>query len=437
MLPTYEQLRTSAERVIEDKTEQGHVTDGLATELATIGDSYDDLIAFASRLRDLPLREDWPYVEPVEIDEIVSECDPDRVTSRWGEVPDAAERIRAAFLARVAGCMLGKPFEIFITLDEIEAALTSTDGWPLADYPTEAALRALPSLQGQWRELARERIDHVAVDDDINYTVLAMQLLERHGAAFTHDDMATLWMYNLPVLAAFGPERTILLRAGLHTLADGDAPYARWVSELNPGAELCGALIRADAYGYACLGDPEQASRLAQRDASFTHERTGVYGPMFVAATIAITPFVDAPLDAAREGLRYIPQRSRFAERTRACLEIVDTASEWREGYAKIRERFGDYGFCRIYQEIGAVLNTLRFARDAGDGICIQVMQGNDTDSFGATAGSILGAFHRRIDVRWTQPFNDRLQTALATFHESSLVAVADRMAALPSRLAG
>ncbi|MEX2393783.1 MAG: ADP-ribosylglycohydrolase family protein [Actinomycetota bacterium] len=436
MLPTYEQLRTSLTQVILDKAEQGHITDGLATELGQVADSYDDLRAFAHRLRDLPVNHDWPYVEPVSADEISSECDPDRVMSAWGTVGDAAERIRAAFFARVSGCMLGKPFEIFITIDEIETALASTDGWPLTDYPTEAALRALPTLQGQWRELARERIAHVAVDDDINYTVLAMQLLERRGAAFTHDDMATLWMYNLPVLATFGPERTILLRAGFHTLADGGAPYEEWVSELNPGAELCGALIRADAYGYACLGDPEQAARLAQRDASFTHQRTGVYGPMFIAATIAITPFVDRPLDAAREGLRYVPQRSRFAERTRACLEMVDASNDWREAHARIRERFGEYGFCRIYQEIGTVLNTLAFARDAGDGICIQVMQGNDTDSFGATAGSILGAFYGAIDERWTRPFKDRLQTALATFHESSLSAVAERMAALPTRIA-
>jgi ADP-ribosylglycohydrolase len=204
---------------------------------------------------------------------------------------------------------------------------------------------------------------------------------------------------------------------------------------LNPGAELCGALIRADAYGYACVGDPELASTLAQKDASFTHQRTGVYGPMFVAATIAIAPFVDRALDAAREGLRYVPQRSRFAERTRECLDIVDDAADWRAAYERIRERFGKYGFCRIYQEVGTVLNTLRFAESAGHGICLQVMQGNDTDSFGATAGSILGMHFGLIEQRWTHPFRDELQTALATFHTSSLRAVADRMAALPDRV--
>jgi ADP-ribosylglycohydrolase len=435
MLPTYEQLRTSLSQVIADKAEQGHTTDGLITELAAVRDDYDELLEFAVRLDELPLSEGWPYVEPDDIATIRSECDPDRITERYGRCNDAPDRIRAAFHARVAGCMLGKGFEVFVTIDEIEQALRSVGEWPLTDYPTEAALRALPSLQGQWRELARELIDHVAVDDDINYTVLAMQLLERHGPGFTHDDVRTLWLYNLPVLATFGPERAILLKAGLHSLASGDAPYGAWLRVLNPGAELCGALIRADAYGYAGVGHPELASTLAHRDASFTHQRTGTYGAMFVAATIAIAPLVDEPLDAAREGLRYVPQRSRFAERTRTCIEVVDTADNWRDAHAKIRERFGEFGFCRIYQEIGTVLNTLRFSSDAGDGICMQVMQGNDTDSFGATAGSILGMFHGAIDERWTAPFGDQLQTALATFHESSLDAVAERMAALPTRI--
>ena len=329
--------------------------------------------------------------------------------------------------------MLGKPFEIFISLDEIRSALESTGEWPLAEYPSEAALRALPTLQGQWRELHRDGITHVAPDDDINYPVLAMLVLEAHGLDFTHEHLRTLWLYNLPVLATFGPERTRLVREGLLTIFGGDPVLA---SLLNPGAELCGALIRADAYGYACLGRPDVAATLAHRDASFTHRRTGVYGAMFVAAAIAVAPALDDPLDVVRTALRYVPQRSRFAERTREALALVEAASDWEDGYRLVHERFDEFGFCTNYQEVATVINTLRFATDPGHGICLQVMQGNDTDSFGATAGSILGAFHGPIDARWTEPFNDDVHTALALFHERSLAAITDRMAALPARVA-
>jgi ADP-ribosylglycohydrolase len=435
---THAQLRTLIARAVADRTEQGFATDGLAGELESLPDSFDEMLAFAAKLSALPLKADWPYVEPVDIDDIRAECDPGRPMDPLHLDPsDAAARVEAAFYGRVCGCMLGKPFEIFISLDEIRAALETTSEWPIDDYPTERAVRALPRLQGQWAELVRERMAHVVPDDDINYTIIAMLALEQHGDAFTHEDLKRLWMYNLPVGATFGPERTQLLRMGARTLTDND-PGNDVFASLNPGEELCGALIRADAYGYACLGHPERAASLAHRDASLTHSRTGVYGPMFVAAAIAVAPFATDPLDIFGWALGFVPQRSRFAEAVRASITEVEGASGWIDGYERVHARFGEYGFCRILQEIGTVINTLRFANDVGHGICLQVMQGNDTDSFGATAGSILGAFFGpgHLEPRWTEPFNDDVHTALASFHERSLSKIAARMAALPARVA-
>ena len=435
MLPSPQQLRSIIAATLDDLDAQGHDVRAARDGLAHVGDSLDALVVFTrEQLGDggPPIRDDWPYVEPDDLEEIVREAPGfgDRVTSA---VDDPAQRVRDAFTARVCGCMLGKPFEVFVTLDEIRAALDSTGEWPLADYPSEAALRGLPSLHGQWRELHRDAIAHVAPDDDINYTLLAMLVLEEHGVDFTHEHLRTLWLYNLPVLATFGPERTRLLRSGLLTVFGGHPMLA---SLLNPGAELCGALIRADAYGYACMGRPALAATLAHRDASFTHRRTGVYGAMFVAAAIAVAPSAEGPLDIVRTALRYVPQRSRFAERTREALEIVERADDWLGAHAEIRDRFGAFGFCAIHQEIATLINTLRFADDTGHGICLQVMQGLDTDSFGATAGSILGSHLGPIDPRWTAAFDDTVHSALALFHEQSLHAITDRMAALPERIA-
>lgn len=432
MLPSPEQLRRFLRQAADDATEQGLAAEGLHAELEALPPRYDDLAAFAHRLAALPHRDDWPFVEPDDLDGVWAEADPARTTVPLGAVPDAADRVRAAFLSRVCGCMLGKPFEIAVELDEIRAALQRCGEWPLSDYPTEAVLRSLPTLQGQWAEIARERITHVAPDDDINYPILAMLVLEQHGRDFTQDQLRTLWMYNLPVLATFGPERSFLIASALQSLeGEGFDP-----SFLNPGAELCGALIRADAYGYAAMGDPALAATLAHRDASMTHRRTGIYGAMLVAAAIASAPFAGEPLDMFRTGLRYVPRRSRFHSHASECLALVEQASGWLDGHARIRERFGGFGFCRVYQELGFVMNTLRFASGADDGICVQVMQGLDTDSFGATAGSLLGAYHGAVSERWYAPFNDDVHTALALFHERSLLAITERMAALPGRIA-
>jgi ADP-ribosylglycohydrolase len=156
---------------------------------------------------------------------------------------------------------------------------------------------------------------------------------------------------------------------------------------------------------------------------------------MFAAAAIAAAPFSANGLDVCATALRHVPQRSRFAEAVVFALEQVDAASDWLDGYERIHARFGEFGHCRVLQEVGTLVNTLHFASDVGDGICKQVMQGNDTDSFGATVGSILGAFFGpgHLDARWTDPFNDRIHLALAGVWETSLSALASRMGQLPA----
>jgi ADP-ribosylglycohydrolase len=211
--------------------------------------------------------------------------------------------------------------------------------------------------------------------------------------------------------------------------------FAEWTRVWNPNDELCGALIRADAYGYACPGHPARAAELAWRDAGFTHRKTGIYGTMFVAAAIAAAFVVRDPLEIFRVALQFIPRRSRFHHIVSDSLREVAQASDWLDGYARIHAKYKEYSHCRVYQECGTLINTLRFATSIDDGFCKQVSQGNDTDSFGATSGSILGAYFGpgHLDPRWLTPFQDEIRTGLNFFPERSLSALAKRMGALTS----
>jgi ADP-ribosylglycohydrolase len=290
-----------------------------------------------------------------------------------------------------------------------------------------------------WDETVRERIAFVAPDDDENYNILAMLLLEEHGIGFSKQNLRDLWLKHLPITMTFGPERTLLLKAGIDTLASqDDADLDRWVQVLNPRDEFCGAVIRADVYGYACPGWPAMAAELAWRDASWTHRRTGIYGTMFVAAAIACAQVMTDRLGIFETALQFVPQRSRFYRIVSDCLQIVRTAQNWLEAYDRIYASYRQHDHCRIYMECGTLINTLYFAQDIADGICIQVSQGNDTDSFGATAGSLLGTYFGPggFDMRWLAPFNDDIHTGLAWFFDRSLSSVARRMSLLPLRTA-
>jgi ADP-ribosylglycohydrolase len=441
MLPPLEVLRRWLAETIQAKDRQGHVVEGLAGELARLPDSYDAFDAFARRLADLPLRDDWPYVEPNGWDEIVAEWDPTRPADpvRGIDLDDAASRAEAAFLASVCGCVLGKPLEVNPTLMEIRRAAEAVGEWPLNDYVSEALLETLGRRHASWRRTTRGRIRYVASDDDLNYTVLGMLLLEQHGLALRRDHIRRAWLAQLPPGWTFGPERFLLLKAGVHSLAKaGEVDYDRWGSTWNPKDEFCGALIRADALGYACPGRPALAAELAWRDAGWTHRRTGIYGEMFVAAAIALAAVLRDPMDIFHTALKFIPQRSRLHKDTSDALNDVAAARDWLDGYERIHRRYGKATHCCVYQEIGTLINTLRFAEDAGDGICKQVAQGNDTDSFGCTAGSILGAFFGpgHLGRRWLEPFQDEIRTALASFHERSLSRLARRMGELPRKIA-
>ena len=156
---------------------------------------------------------------------------------------------------------------------------------------------------------------------------------------------------------------------------------------------------------------------------------------MFVAAALACTPVMNEPLEIFETALKFIPRKSRFYSITAAPLRIVFKSQNWLDAYGRIHEKYEEYGHCRVFQQTGTLINTLHFAIDVGDGICIQVCHGNDTDSYGATAGSLLGAYFSpgHLEERWLKPFNDTIHLALANFHEQSLSALAKRMGELPS----
>jgi len=413
----------------------------LLSELKRLPDSYDALAALAERLRDLPLRKDWPYEEPNDLDGIWAACDPSRPAKPLAiayprTIPS---RIETAFLSAVCGCMLGKPLEVNPTLAEIRRAAEAVGDWPLRDYIREPLLEQLGRRHGDWHHTVRERMTYVAPDDDINYTIIGMLILEDKGLAFTKENLAGVWLTNLPPLWTWGPERTVLIKAAMHSLAATDfgERAQEWAETWNPSDEACGAAIRVDAYGYACPGNPALAAELAWRDSSFTHRRTGIYASMFIAAAIATAFVAETPLDIFETALKFVPQRSRFYEIVSDCFRIVAEASDWLQGYESIHAKYRQYGHCALYQECGLLINSARFATTIDDAFCKQVSQGCDTDCFGEIIGSIMGAYFGpgHLDERWLKPFNDDLRTSLATFHDRSLRSVAKRMAKLPVRI--
>ena len=444
MIPDILFLKRRLKQVILGKEKQGFKTAGMLTALKKLPDSYDAVVELAQQVAELPFREDWPYSEPNELEQILNQCDSDRPLGPICETEpdDISARIRNAFQGAVCGCILGKPLEIDPTLCEIRKAAESCGEWPLDDYVSDEMLAALKGHHESSHECTRGSINYVAADDDLNYDVIGMLVLEKHGVDFTKDQLRSIWMMNLPPAWTFGPERTFMAQATIHSMGaskEGEPPFDLWTNEWNPGSELCGAAIRVDSYGYAAAGNPALAAELAWRDSSMTHVRTGIYASMYVAAAIATAFVAKDPMEIFKTAIKFVPQKTRFYEVMTDCFTMVQDATDWLDGYRKINEKYGEYGHCQLYQECGQLINTAKFAENVSHAFCMQVAQGCDTDCFGEIIGSIMGAYFGpgHLEERWLAPFNDDFRTSLGDFHERSLTAVTERMAELPGKIRG
>ena len=342
------------------------------------------------------------------------------------------DRVYGAWLGRAVGCVLGKPVEQ-IPRAGIEEILRSQGRWPLDRWFTEVGLDPEVAARWPWNTKSRptsleENLDGTPEDDDLNYTLLAMTILEQHGADFTSDDVATAWLLNLPAGRTFTAERV-----AYRNLLDGYLP-PETAQVRNPFREWIGAQIRTDLYGWVNPGDARRAAEWAWRDAAVSHTRNGIYGAMYAAALGAyavVASSIDLVLDAA---ISVVPPASRLARAITLGRELADAGTEPTKAYARLEAEFANLHW--VHTLNNAALLTYGLAAGRGEfdrTICLTVMGGWDTDSCGATAGAVAGALGgmTAIAERWSVPLGNRLTTSIPGLDGLGFDVVAERTMAV------
>jgi len=71
-------LRANCDSKIKMMTVQGYQTEGLENKLASLPESYDAILGFALELTSIPIREDFNYDEPFDLEEIQAARPDDR-----------------------------------------------------------------------------------------------------------------------------------------------------------------------------------------------------------------------------------------------------------------------------------------------------------------------------------------------------------------------
>ena len=280
-------------------------------------------------------------------------------------------------------------------------------------------------------------------DDDINYTILGLRVLEEYGKNFTSQDMARLWTQRVPFGWSWGPEHTFYFLTSAFLLDNDDKQelpekddFDLLTRLFNDGEECIGAMIRADSFGLTSPMMTKKAAEFAYRDGIMTHKKTGLYAEMWTAATIAAAYSTFDPIVAIKAGIEQIPSNSRYAEVVREALDIALSESDWIAAYEKINAKWGRLGHAGTLNETAAIINALVHSVrddgivDVGKAVCITIMHGWDTDCSGATAGCIAGvlAGKHNIEERWVKPLCDTYHSCIAGELDTSITALAERM---------
>ena len=411
-----------------ERKESGYELDGLASAVqATLEDVQapsDEVRRLYDELDHTHLRSDWAYEEPSELAQIISASpgteDAARLTANT-----LRDRVYAAWLGRCAGCNLGKPVEGGWGRDKLRRYLELADAFPLTDYIP--ALDPLPvgfTLHPSWKDATRGRVRGMARDDDTDYTMLALRVLEKHGPGFTSADVGAEWLLALPFSMVYTAERV-----AYRNLIYGIVPPST-ATHHNPYREWIGALIRGDMFGYVLPGDPGAAARLAYQDAALSHTANGIYGEMWAAALVAAAFTSGSAGEALEAALGVVPARSRLAEALRATMTAHARGASWEEAMASMESRLAGYHWVHTINNAEVVAAALLWGNgDFSRTIGLAVEAGLDTDCTGATAGSVFGALYGMgaLPAHWVSPLENSMHSAIFGFEGVQITDLVDR----------
>lgn len=381
---------------LEQLSQEGRMIDAdfWRKKIDECNNEKEKLMTVYSQLCQLPMRSDYPYIEPTELEEIEQESDASSLEDVCTEIDH--KYFHGAWLGRCIGCAWGQPVEAWKSAD-ITAWYKNAGKYPLAFY--------VPTVSGERRNeglATDEKLCGMPLDDDIRFTVLNYLLMKNKGYNFDSWDVASHWTHNLPFRFVFTAESQgylnfINIDSCLHWYKPENAVdimRAEGVSTyLNPYREYIGAQIRADAFAYLAAGMPKRASRLAHTDAFFTHVKNGIYGEMFFAALISAV-FTEKDVNKCFEmALAVVPKKSRFYEEALYAKKIAESDIPREELMEKVIQVVNKYNWVHTINNAAICIAAIfRYKNDFRNAVAFAVECGADTDCNGATVGSFMGA---------------------------------------------
>lgn len=312
------------------------------------------------------------------------------------------EQVYAGFIGMNAGIRLGAPVE-----------------------PTEWTPEMITDVYGEVKGYLKD-YNVFSADDDANGPVFFLRALldDAVDRELEAQDVARAWLnYSREGIGMFwwgGDGISTEHTAYLNLLRGLNAPESGAV-ETNGVvmAEQIGGQIFIDTWGWLFPHNPKKAADYAEKAASVSHDRNGLYGARFIAACIA-EAFSAKDIDTIiKRGLEEIPATSTYAKVVRA---VMDFHKEHPEDFWKCRQYLEEEwgydkytGVCHIIPNAGICVLALLYGEgDLSRTIEIATACGWDTDCNAGNVGSIVGTLVGidGIEDKYRAPINDFIVTS-------------------------
>ena len=354
---------------------------------AAVNSDLVSLADIAAELDSAELTATWDYDEPDDEASIIALAANLPVLEVASD--ELESRVTGAWLGRCVGNTMGKPVE-GLGADVIRTYLEAAGAWPQTGYiPLITPLPAGVTHLHYSAEIATlGHFKDVPRDDDIDWAILGLFMIEKYGASLTTDDIAETWLDRIPFTQTYTAER-----AAYRNLVKG-LPSSLAATVENPYREWIGALIRADIFGYVHPGQPGKAVTSAFIDARLSHVKNGLFGETWAAALVSASFATDSARIALETAQASLPPRSRLAEALGGIFALHANGATVDSAYSWVDSHLGHYHWVHTINNAALIAIGLLWGTDFKTTLALTIAGGRDTDSNGATVGSVYGALH-------------------------------------------
>lgn len=296
---------------------------------------------------------------------------------------DYLEKVYSGIVGKAMGVILGAPVE-----------------------PTLWTYEKIYETYGDITEYVKT-FKNFAADDDLNGPIFFLKALDyvKKDEDFSASHVGKAWLnYSREGVGMFwwGGYGTSTEHTAFLNLKNGiDAPLSGSIAVNGTSiAEQIGGQIFIDTWGLIFPGNMVKAAEYAEKAASVSHDKNGLYGARYIAACIAKAFESNDIHEVVREALQVIPSDSEYR---RVCDAVIDyyekdKAKDFRSCRDFLTDNFGydRYpGVCHIIPNSGVIVLSLLYGEgDLARTIEIATMCGWDTDCNAGNAGTILGVLN-------------------------------------------